>query len=179
MTRALPISRYGIRSALTRFMLAGLWLPAGSILAGADASVPAEPPYQVVDGKVDGRTFLGWRVFHFACVSCHGVGALGTQAGPNLVERISRFSPREFEVRVLNRYLIPVSPEDAASESGSPVRQAFLEEIRQAEARQPEAISMPRWESNPIVGERIEAIYAYLRARADGALGPDRPELLD
>lgn len=35
---------------------------------------------------------------------------------------------------------------------------------------------MPAWESNPEVMEGIEDIYAYLKARADGAIGEVKPK---
>ena len=34
--------------------------------------------YWVEDGKVDASTFIGWSLFHYACVGCHGVGGVGT-----------------------------------------------------------------------------------------------------
>ena len=38
---------------------------------------------------------------------------------------------------------------------------------------------MPTWGGNPNIVPYIDNIYAYLKARADGALGPGRPEKLD
>jgi hypothetical protein len=38
---------------------------------------------------------------------------------------------------------------------------------------------MPAWESNEGVEPHVLDIYAYLRARADGALGPGKPKVLD
>ena len=38
---------------------------------------------------------------------------------------------------------------------------------------------MPPWKDNPNVNKRYEELYAYLRARADGALPPGRPKRLD
>jgi mono/diheme cytochrome c family protein len=37
---------------------------------------------------------------------------------------------------------------------------------------------MPGWKDNPNVNKRFEDLYGYLRARADGALPPGRPERL-
>jgi cytochrome c5 len=59
---------------------------AGALVASTHAQA-AEPqggdkaPYRVVDGKVDESTFLGWRAFHSACHTCHGVDATD---GPRL-----------------------------------------------------------------------------------------------
>ena len=44
--------------------------------------------YLVKDGKVDTRTFMGWRVFHMNYHSCHGIDAVGTDVAPSLVERL-------------------------------------------------------------------------------------------
>ena len=38
---------------------------------------------------------------------------------------------------------------------------------------------MPPWKDNPNVNKRYEELYAYLKARADGALPPGRPKRLD
>jgi len=35
---------------------------------------------------------------------------------------------------------------------------------------------MPAWESNPKVMEGMDQIYAYLKARADGAIGEVKPK---
>jgi hypothetical protein len=34
---------------------------------------------------------------------------------------------------------------------------------------------MPPWKDDPNVNKRFDALYAYLKARADGALGPGKP----
>lgn len=38
---------------------------------------------------------------------------------------------------------------------------------------------MPAWKDNPNVSRRIDELYAYLRARSDGALGLGKPERLE
>jgi hypothetical protein len=35
---------------------------------------------------------------------------------------------------------------------------------------------MPPWKDNPNVSKRYKELYAYLKARADGALPPGRPK---
>jgi mono/diheme cytochrome c family protein len=144
----------------------------------ASAQDDAPLPYQVENGRVDGHTFLGWNMFHHSCISCHGEDALGTEFGPDLTQRIGRFNEKEFEIRVLHRYLLSVPAPEAESEAGSLVREAFIEAMRRAEQRDATLPDMPAWQSNPAVSERIRAIYAYLRARADGVLGTGRPELM-
>ena len=59
------------------------------------------------------------------------------------------------------------------------MEQALFEEIiRQEKRDQGELANMPRWEYNPMVKEHIKNLYRYLKARADGAIGPDKPGLL-
>ena len=38
---------------------------------------------------------------------------------------------------------------------------------------------MPAWKDNPNVNKRYDALYSYLKARADGVLPPGRPQRLD
>lgn len=155
-------------------------LACGGMAAVSGQGMPDAAPgeYQVRDGKVDARTFLGWSAFHDTCVNCHGQGGVGSAMAPNLVTRIADYTPASFEERVLSRYLLPVTPQDMASESGSSVRDIFLAQIQRSRSAADAGVDMPKWETNPVVRERIDAIYTYLKARADGALGPERPSPL-
>ncbi len=76
------------------------------------AQVPGE--YRIVNGVVDNGTYLGWRVFHSTCHTCHGVGALGTAVAPNLVERVQTLTPRAFVSKVLTSYRL-VAPANQAN----------------------------------------------------------------
>ncbi|MBI2993410.1 MAG: c-type cytochrome [Gammaproteobacteria bacterium] len=166
--------------AMTRILntiISGIVLLAG--MSDAGAQEVERGAYRVVDGKVDAQTFLGWNMYQQTCIACHGADGLGSAVAPDLTVAAGRMSAKEFEVKVLNRYLIPVSTEELASESGrAAVHQAFLEWIGASEARSEDAVRMPVWENNPAVRERIDALYSYLKARSDGALGPGRPELI-
>jgi mono/diheme cytochrome c family protein len=42
--------------------------------------------YRVVDGKVDARTYNGYRRYHAGCNHCHGPDGMGSTFGPSLVE---------------------------------------------------------------------------------------------
>jgi mono/diheme cytochrome c family protein len=44
--------------------------------------------YQIVDGKVDGRTYNGYRHFHASCNHCHGPDGMGSTFGPSLMDRL-------------------------------------------------------------------------------------------
>ena len=154
-------------------MLMGLF----TTLSQADETSPelASAPYRIVDGKVDEHTYVGWRVFHSACYGCHGVDATGTSVAPNLVERISDMTPRDFSTKVLTRYRITVGFDDAAADNPTALREAFIEEVMKRERGE---LIMPAWGRDPNVAPHLLDVYAYLRARADGILAPGRPEQL-
>ncbi len=130
--------------------------------------------YQAKDGKVDAATFVGWNAYNQACVSCHGVGAVGTAVGADLTEVANKLSPEQFRLRVLHRKVMRYTADDWRT-----MEQAMFEEIIRQEKRDSgELARMPRWEYNPIVTDHVDNIYRYLKARADGAIGPDKPGIL-
>ena len=44
--------------------------------------------YRILDGKVDAKTYNGFRRFHAGCNHCHGQDGLGSTFGPSLVDRL-------------------------------------------------------------------------------------------
>lgn len=130
-------------------------------------------PYRVVDGKVDESTFLGWRAFHSACHACHGVDAVGTGVAPSLVERVKELSARDFSAKVLTSYRLVFPSSEVSGDDPTAVRNQFLEEVMRRERGN---LIMPAWEGDQKVRPHVLDLYAYLRARADGVLGPGRPE---
>jgi mono/diheme cytochrome c family protein len=55
------------------------------------AAQEAAPPgkfYRIVDGKVDLRTYNGYRRYHAVCNHCHGPDGMGSSFGPSLVDRL-------------------------------------------------------------------------------------------
>jgi mono/diheme cytochrome c family protein len=153
--------------------LAGIALSIGAAApppAQADAPMPGD--YRIVDGRVDRGTYAGWRLFHSGCHTCHGVGGVGTDIAPNLVERISTLTPRDFASKVLTSYRL-VSPADDGTAAG---RAAALEEILKRDRRSARGqVLMPAWGADPEVTPHVLDIYAYLSARAAGDLGPGKP----
>lgn len=160
-------------------LLSSLALFAIVTAATASAAEPRreeKPPYLVVDGKVDDATFLGWRAYHSACHACHGVDATGTEVAPSLVERVKAMSASDFSIKVLTSYRIVVPQSEAFADSSSAVRESFLEEVLRRERGE---LVMPAWESNTSIHPHVLDLYAYLRARADGALGPGKPQKMN
>lgn len=153
----------------------GWCLLLASLLALVSCGGAAEEtlPYDVRNGLVDQSTFQGWRVFHSTCHGCHGIDAIGTTVAPNLVEQIKGMSARDFSIKVLTRYRITVSAQAAGGDDQTELREEFLQEVLRRERGE---LLMPAWEGDKNIKPHVLDIYAYLRARADGALSPGRPK---
>ena len=145
-----------------------------SAAMGADAVVDAKP-YRVVGGQVDNATFTGWRVYHETCYICHGLDAVGTSVAPSLVERMHDLSAKDFAIKVATSYRIVLGLDQAHGDDPSAIREAMAAEV---ERHADNALLMPAWEGNPQVKPRLSDLYAYLKARSDGALGPGKPRRL-
>jgi mono/diheme cytochrome c family protein len=102
--------------------------------------------YQAVDGKVDARTYNGYRRYHASCNHCHGPDGIGSTFGPSLVEGLP-------DVESFRRIV-----RDGQS-TGTSVMKGFGDDAN--------------------IAPYIDDLYAYLRARADGALGRGRPVKLE
>jgi len=123
----------------------------------APAADSADAPYSVECGQVndagesfcyvDGDTYIGWRTFHGFCHVCHAQDAVGSTFAPNLLDRM-----RESDM----------------------TRELFFERVSEGFTGQVGV--MPPWKDNPNIRKRYGELYAYLRARADGALPPGRPK---
>jgi hypothetical protein len=70
------------------------------------AAPPAANLFTLIRSKVDDATYRGWRAYHSACHTCHGVDAVGTSVAPSLAERVRRLSQRQFIYKVLTSYRI-------------------------------------------------------------------------
>jgi mono/diheme cytochrome c family protein len=102
--------------------------------------------YRVVDGRVDARTYNGFRRYHSGCNQCHGPDGMGSTFGPSLIDGLSHIERFRRIVRDGER-------------AGTFVMKGFA--------------------SDPNFAPYIDDIYAYLQARADGALGRGRPIKLE
>ena len=117
-------------------------------LPAAAADQSAEKPYNVTDGKVDKKTFNGWRRYTESCLRCHGPDGAGSSYAPSLVDAVKNMSEDEFDEIVVNGR----TNVNAASENVMP----------------------PFGEVEDVVAY-LDDIWAYLKARADGVLGRGRP----
>lgn len=67
-------------------------------------AAPAVPddmvrPYQIIDGKVDKRTYNGFRRYNAVCNHCHGPDGAGGSFGPSLID--APMTIEEFRAAVL------------------------------------------------------------------------------
>ena len=108
-----------------------------------------DKPYSVVDGKVDKGTYNGYRRYGDACLRCHGPDGVGSSYAPNLTESLQRLSYEQFTEVVIN---------------GRQNLGAGQEKV------------MPAFGNVEDVATYIDDIYAYLKARSDGAVGRGRPQ---
>jgi methanol metabolism-related c-type cytochrome len=128
-------------------IVAAFLLGMGVALA-AESEQATQKPYTVVDGKVDKKTFNGWRRYTESCLRCHGPDGAGSSYAPSLVDSANHMTQDEFNEIVVNGR----TNVNAASENVMP----------------------PFGEVEDVV-TYLDDIWAYLKARADGALGRGRP----
>jgi methanol metabolism-related c-type cytochrome len=128
-----------------------LSLGAGLLLA-AESNQATPKPYRIIDGKVDKKTFNGWRRYTESCLRCHGPDGAGSSYAPSLVDSAKRMTQDEFNEIVVNGR----TNVNAASENVMP----------------------PFGEVEDVV-MYLDDIWAYLRARADGVLDRGRPPRID
>ena len=128
-------------------VIAVLLLKSGHALA-AEGNQAAEKPYTITEGKVDKKTFNGWRRYTESCLRCHGPDGAGSSYGPDLVDAVKHMTQDEFNEVVVNGR----TNVNAANTNVMP----------------------PFGEVEDVVSY-LDDIWAYLKARADGALGRGRP----
>ncbi len=135
--------------SLRRLCLSVLLTFAMLPLAPTLGAAQEDKPYRIKDGKVDWYTFSGFRRYHADCHVCHGPDGLGSSFAPALATTMKTYSYEDYAEVVTNgRRNVSAGKENV----------------------------MPAFGKNPNVMCFIEDIYAYLKARADGALGRGRPK---
>jgi methanol metabolism-related c-type cytochrome len=101
------------------------------------------------DGTVDWYTYEGYLRYGANCQQCHGPNGLGSSFAPSLADALKSLSYGDF--------LSVVAGGKKDVNTG-------------------QQLVMPALGTNPNVMCYIDAIYVYLRARSDGALGSQRPD---
>jgi mono/diheme cytochrome c family protein len=132
-------------------VVSALTLGAGLMLA-AESNQATKKPYTIINGKVDKKTFNGWRRYTESCLRCHGPDGAGSSYAPSLVDSAKRMTQDEFNEIVVNGR----TNVNAASENVMP----------------------PFGEVEDVV-MYLDNIWAYLKARADGVLDRGRPPRID
>ena len=109
-------------------------------------SFSADTPYFYQDGKVDFGTYNGFRRYHSECHVCHGPAGMGSSYAPALTDSLQTLSFQDF-VHV--------------TVQGREGQENFV---------------MPSFAENMNVLPYLHDLYAYLKARSDGAIpGAARP----
>jgi mono/diheme cytochrome c family protein len=85
------------RFILLTVVISGFTFGARAIEPGGLASGRS---YQIVDGRVDARTYNGFRRYHAGCNHCHGPDGMGSTVGPSLIDRLPPIE--RFRAIVLN-----------------------------------------------------------------------------
>ena len=64
--------------------------PAAAVSLDAAAQEDGLPGrfYQILNGKVDARTYDGNRRYHAGCDHCHGPDGMGSSFGPSLIDHL-------------------------------------------------------------------------------------------
>lgn len=133
---------------------------AGNAVTIGDLGKPMDPAgnptYNIAeDGTADWYTWRGYKKYGANCLQCHGPDGLGSSFAPNLTESLQNLSYFDFAGIVVS----------GQQNKWHPVNSV-----------------MPAWGEDPNVMCSLDAIYIYLRARADGVVGrgePPRPEKTD
>ncbi|MDO9711432.1 c-type cytochrome [Paracraurococcus lichenis] len=126
-------------------------LALAALAGAARAADDYERPYHVEDGKVDQSVYNGYRRYGNSCLQCHGPDGAGSSYAPNLIESLKHLTHEQFAETVIN-----------GRQNVSTAQQNV----------------MPSFGHVEDVVTYLDDIYAYLKARSDGALGRGRPERL-
>ena len=111
-----------------------------------------EKPYKFENGKVDFNTYNGYRRYTESCLRCHGPDGSGSSYAPDLTLSLKSMSEDQFKEIVVNgRQNVNTAAENV----------------------------MPSFGTTEDVMLYLDDIYAYLKARSDGALDRGRPDHMD
>jgi mono/diheme cytochrome c family protein len=137
-------------SILARRMFLGSALTLGlsSVTAEASAQELRDQYHQAPRDTVSQEVYDGWKQFNLNCARCHGEDVLGTTIAPHLI--------------------LSLKPEGPVN-----TKELFVQTVC---AGRP-ANGMPSWCALGMELPTIEKMYAYVKGRSEGKLGPGRPAL--
>ncbi|MBS7539449.1 c-type cytochrome, methanol metabolism-related [Ancylobacter lacus] len=108
------------------------------------------PTYHIApDGTMDWYTYSGYRRYHAECHVCHGPDGMGSSYAPALANSLKTMTYEQFTETVVN------GKRNIGHGTADQVMPAFGENLN--------------------VMCYLDDLYIYLKARADGALGRERP----
>ena len=109
------------------------------------------PTYQIAaDATADWYTWRGYKKFMANCMQCHGPDGMGSSFAPNLTDQLQAIDYYKFAGIIVS------GQQNQWNTSGNSI--------------------MPAWGDDPNVMCSLDAIYIYLRARADGVVGRGEPK---
>ena len=128
------------------------FLVVAAVLLAAPGLAPAaaeQKPYKIENGHVDQGTYNGYRRYGESCLRCHGPDGAGSSYAPNLTDSLKTMTQDQFNEVVINgRQNVTTSNQNV----------------------------MPSFGTTEDVVSYLDDIYAYLKARSDGAIGRGRPK---
>ena len=147
-----------------RAMFLGMALVLATIVPAMAGGEGEEKPYRIVDGKVDFGTYNGYRRYHNSCHRCHGPNAVGSSFAPSLIESLRIIDEETFFNIVVNGRIAGRigNPDDDTK----PIASSSVPGQKNV---------MPAFYKDPNVMDYLDDIYAYVKARSDGAIGGGRP----
>jgi methanol metabolism-related c-type cytochrome len=111
------------------------------------------PTYKIAsNGTVDWYTNIGYARYGANCLACHGPDGLGSSYAPSLVDALKTMDYSQFTATVIQGKQNVSASQD---------------------------LVMPSFGTNKNVMCYLDAIYIYLRARSDNALGRERPSKVE
>ena len=117
-----------------------------SCLAMAGGALAGDTPYTVEDGKVDVKTWVGMKIYQRGeCQNCHGPDAKGGAAFPSLLDALKTMSKEELTKIVKE------------GQNTMPPKMEVVMGIKM--------IKKKKYSED----DAMEALYAYLKGRSDGA----------
>jgi len=120
---------------------------------GADGK-PYEVNCEGNDCKVNGDVMVGYEKFGSHCSQCHAQNAEGSTFAPSLVQRLKGMDQGRFTAAVAGG-------------------------VTRLDSTTGQYSVMPAWSNNEDVMNHVQQIWAFLKARSDGALPAGRPEPMD